>query len=98
MLDTIVYMVYYYNMSNTQQTEGGMMKQVSTANGKAAWKAAEKTGKPMNPAFFRYNGKLIAHSGATYIEGEKPGDYGFCTDAARNAYDHGGVWLDTEGK
>lgn len=36
--------------------------------------------------------------GSAKSEGEKPGDYGFCTDAARNAYDHGGVWLDTEGK
>jgi hypothetical protein len=33
MLDTIVYMVYYYSMSNTHQTKEGTMKQVSTANG-----------------------------------------------------------------
>jgi hypothetical protein len=70
------------------------MKQISTASGKAAWSLASKVGEPMQPAFFRYNDKLIAHSGDTYIEGVKPGDYGFCTDAARSAYDQGGVWLD----
>jgi hypothetical protein len=70
------------------------MKQITRANGKAAWGVAERVGEEMQPAFFRFNGKLIAHSGTTYIEGKQPGDYGFCTEAARAAFEKGGVWLD----
>ena len=73
------------------------MKQITKARGAAAWSAAEKSGNKGKEAYFMYGGQLYSHAGRTYREAKptgKPGDFGFCSDAADAAYNKGGVWID----
>jgi len=73
------------------------MKQITKAGGAAALSAAEKSGNNGKKAYFMYCGQLYSHAGRTYREAKptgKPGDYGFCSDAADAAYNKGGVWID----
>ncbi len=69
------------------------MKKISQAHGSAAWSVAEKHASIVFPVFFNYSEKLIAHHKEWYYEG-KPGDYGFCSDAANAAWTKGGMWSD----
>lgn len=69
------------------------MKKISKASGKSAWMIAEKRGQKLNPVFFSYNKRIIAHQGDVYTEG-MPGDYGFCSPAVHAAHKQGGVWID----